>query len=273
MSTATNMEVRASAAPLTGVSLGGVLRSEWIKLRSLRSVWFTMALAVGSMLFFGAINALDFNHTWDEATAAERAVMDPVASLMGGWFMAQLIVGVLGVLAVTSEYASGSIGSTLSAAPRRTPVLIAKLLVPALLTIAVLVPVTLLTFWGGSALLPEAARPSLADGEVLRSVLATPLCLGAVCAIGGAVGFALRSTAGAIGLLVTVLLVLPGMIAGFSESLYPYVPGGAIDSVLLIETADAELPLLSPAAGLAVLLAYTAGSIAIGAAVLRSRDA
>lgn len=262
---------RAGTGP--GVSLGGVLRSEWLKLRSLRSVWFTLALAVGSMLLFGAVNALQFSSRWDESGAATRAGMDPVAALMGGWFMAQLIIGVLGVLAVTSEYASGSIGSTLAAAPRRTPVLVAKLLVPAAVTVGVLVPITLITFWGASPLLPEAARPSLADGAVLRSVLATPLCLGVVCAIGGAVGFGLRSTAGAIGLLVTVLLVLPGMIAGFSKSLYAYVPGGAIDSVLVISRVDTELPLLSPLSGAAVLLGYAVVSIAGGAAVLRRRDA
>lgn len=251
-------------APGTGVSSLGVMRSEWIKLRSLRSVWLTAALAVGSMLFFGAVGALNFASRWDEASAADRAGMDAVSALMSGWFMAQLVVGALGVLAVTSEYSSHSMAGTLSAAPRRVPVLIAKLVVPAAATFAVLLPTTLLTFWGAGLLLPAEALPSLGEGAVLRSVIAVPVCLAAVCTIGTAVGFLLRTTAGALGLLVAVILVLPGLIAGFSKALYTYVPGGAIDAIATVDRADAELPLLAWPTAALLLALYTA--VAVGAA-------
>lgn len=250
-----------------------VMRSEWIKLRSLRSVWFTAMLAVGSMVFFGALGAMEFANRWDDVGAVERATMDPTAALMSGWFMAQVIVGVLGVLAVTAEYASGSMLGTLSAVPRRVPVLVAKLLVPALATIALLVPVTLATFWGAGVLLPDGTAPSLADEGVLRGVLGVPLCLGAICAIGGAMGFVLRSSAGALAMVVTVLLVLPGLLAGFSKAVYTYLPGGAIDAIVTVDRTHADLPLLAAGAATLVFAAYVVASVIAARESLLRRDA
>ena len=250
-----------------------VMRSEWIKLRSLRSVWFTAMLAAGSILFFGAVGAVEFADRWNDVDAAERATMDPTAALMSGWFMAQVIVGVLGVLAVTAEYASGSILGTLSAVPRRVPVLVAKLLVPALATIVVLVPVTLATFWGAGLLLPEGTTPSLADDGVLRGVLGIPLCLGAVCTIGSAMGFVLRSSAGALAMVVTVLLVLPGLLAGFSKDIYTYLPGGAIDAIVTVDRSSADLPLLAAGAATLVFGVYVAVSVVAARDSFLRRDA
>lgn len=255
------------------VALASVMRSEWIKLRSLRSVWFTVAMAVGAIGLFGLLNALTLAREWNGADAASRANLDAVASLMGGWFLSQLIVGSLGVLAVTSEYASGSMRGTLAAVPSRTTVLVAKLVVPTGITVAVLLPATLVTFWLGGLLLPTELRPSLGDDGVARSVLATSLCLGVICMIGTAIGFALRSTAASIGLLVTVLLIAPGLAAGFSDALYTYVPGGAIDAILTVNPETVELPLVSPGAGIAILSVHATLAIAAGAWLLRRRDA
>lgn len=258
------------AAP---VRLRGVLRSESIKLRSLRSVQFTLLLAAGSIAFFGAVGADNFSSRWETASAGERAAMDPTGAVLSGWFLALVIVGVLGVLAVTSEYASGSIAGTLAAVPRRTPVLVAKLLVPAATCLVALLPVVVGTAVLAGQLLPAAARPHLGDPGVLRALLGVPIALAATCAMGGAIGFVLRSAAGSLGLLVAIMLVLPNVVAGFSKSLYTYVPGGAIDAFTAVDRSTSDLPLVRWQAGGALMAGYLLVAVLAAAHALLRRDA
>ncbi|WP_022930195.1 ABC transporter permease subunit [Patulibacter americanus] len=264
-----------AAAPVRprDVTLPFVLRSEWRKLRSLRSTVLTVATAGAFMVLFAAVGAVDLAGDWDGATPAERAEMDAAQALLSGWFLVQVVVGVLGVLTVTSEYASGTIATTLAAVPRRVPVLLAKLAVPAAVTLAVLLPSTLMALVVGNALLPPELRIAAGDDGLVRAAVGACVGLTGVCALGTALGFLLRSTAGAIGLLVTVLLVLPGMVAGLSDGLHRVLPSRALDALATVHPARSAFPLLDWPVALAVLGAYVGLTAAGAAAVLRRRDA
>jgi ABC-type transport system involved in multi-copper enzyme maturation permease subunit len=256
-----------------GVTLAFVLRSEWRKLRSLRSTVLTVATAGAFMVLFAVIGAVDFAGDWDRASPAARAEMDAAQALLSGWFLVQVVVGVLGVLTVTSEYASGTIAPTLTAVPRRVPVLVAKLLVPAAATLGVLVPATLAALLVGNALLPEAARVGAGDDGLVRAAVGCCLGLTGVCLLGTALGFLLRSTAGAIGLLVTVLQVLPGMVAGLSEGLHRVLPSRALDALATVDATQSAFPLLDWPVALVVLAVYVGLAAAGAVVVLRRRDA
>src|ERR1700712_5664498 len=118
----------------SGVSTGGVIASEWIKLRSLRSSWLTLAAAVIGMIGIGWLVSYETNSHWAHMQPDERIGFDPVSRSLTGVYLAQLAIGVLGVLVITGEYATGMIRATLSAVPRRLPVLWAKLAVFASVT-------------------------------------------------------------------------------------------------------------------------------------------
>lgn len=260
-------------APAYRVTQAGVLRGEWLKLRSLRSTLLTALVAAAAMILMGVVGGLDFASDWDRASPAERSGLDPTQSLLSGWFLAQVLVGVIGTLAVTSEYASGSIAATLAAVPRRTPVLIAKLLVPAAATLLVMVPATLAGLVLGELLLPEAVTIDLGDPELLRAILGVGVAMAAVAAIGTALGFVVRGTAGAIGILVVVLLVLPSLVGGVSEDLGRLLPSGALESVVTVDRDANERPLLAWPVGLALLAAYVGAACGAALLALRRRDA
>ena len=117
------------AKPDIRLSFGGVLRSEWIKLRSVRSSAMTLLGAVFAMLAAGLIFASTIGGGGDGPGPGGGGVSDPTGIALSGVMITQLIIGVLGVMAVSSEYSTGMIRSSLVAVARRLPVLWAKLAV------------------------------------------------------------------------------------------------------------------------------------------------
>lgn len=259
--------------PSVAITWAGVLRAEWIKLRSLRSTLLTAVLAVGAMLMMGVVGAADFAGDWDAASSAERAVLDPTQSMLSGWVLAQVLVGVIGALAVTSEYASGSITATLAAVPRRTPVLLAKLLVLAPIALLLMVPATVGALLLGDLLLPAGVAVDLGDGDLLRAIAGVGIAMAGVCALGVALGFLVRSTAGAIGILVVLTLVLPTLAVGVSPDFERLLPSGAITSLVTVDGTTRSHPPLDWAVGLGLLAGYVAAATGAALLALRRRDA
>ena len=105
------------------VTFPRVLHSEWIKLRSLRSTGLTLAAAVLTMVAMGWIIAWATNRNWSELRPDEQAAFSAIDFTLAGSTLAQLAIGVLGVLLITGEYATGMIRATFGAVPRRLPVL------------------------------------------------------------------------------------------------------------------------------------------------------
>ncbi|MGZ6962315.1 MAG: ABC transporter permease, partial [Ilumatobacteraceae bacterium] len=106
-----------------------VIRSEWLKMRTLRSTWLTMALAIVSIPGIGLAIAWSTANDWLKMRPRERLHFNPLADPLSGFNLAQLAIGVLGVLIIAGEYPAGMIRATLAAVPARLPVLWAKLAV------------------------------------------------------------------------------------------------------------------------------------------------
>jgi len=250
-----------------------VIHSEWIKLRTVRSSWLVLGATVLGIVVTGLLVSYATNAHWSAMTASSRAHFSPVNQDLIGVNLAELTVGVLGVLAVTGEYTSGMIRATFAAVPRRVPVLLAKAGVIAAVTFAVCLAAVLVTFLGGQALL-GAHGISLGQPEAVRAVLGAALYLTVVAVLGIGLGFLIRSTAGGIATLLGLLLVLPVIAAALpgrrGQAVDRYLPSTAGRALFTMNGGHA---MLSPWTGFGVFLLYAAAVLAFAALVLCRRDA
>jgi ABC-2 type transport system permease protein len=250
-----------------------VLVAEWVKLWSLRSTVLTLLAAVLAMVVIGCLAAWAFTSNWDDLDPAERATFNPIDPALVGVNLAQLAVGVLGVLLITGEYATGMIRATLAAVPTRLPVLWAKAGLYAVVVFVLMAVTSLVAFLTAQLFLGDRGAGLGADG-LPRALLGTAGYLTVIAVLAVAVGFLLRSTAGGIATLFGLLLVVPtlGLLlpSSWRDTLLPYLPNNAGSAVTTIRAQDG---LLSPTGGAFVLLAWAALPLLAAALVLRRRDA
>ena len=252
-----------------------VVRSEWTKLRSVRSTLWTLLAVVGLAVGFGALIAATQVNAWDDLDRIERLRFDATSFSLSGLFLAQMAIGVLGVLLITSEYATGQIRATLGATPQRSIVLGAKAATFVAAALSVGLVASGIAFAIGQAIF--AAKDigvSIADPGVARAVIGGTLYLGAVGLLGLGLGTIIRRTAGAVAALVGVLFVIP-LVASFlpsswNETVTKYFPAQAGMAVFGV-VPDPKV--LAPWTGFGVLLAYVAVILAIGGFLLTRRDA
>ncbi|MEV5843549.1 ABC transporter permease [Streptomyces sp. NPDC051985] len=261
---------------VTGVR---VLRSEWAKFWSLRSSWITLGVAVVLLIALGAIASAtyspDMANNGGPRNGPGSGTQDAVSLALLGVTFASLAVGVLGVLLSAGEYTTGMIRSTLAAVPRRLPVLWSKAAVIGPIGFVLTTIGAFAAFQLGTlGLHGEKIALTMGDDGVLRSLVGAGLYLGLVAVFGVALGVLLRSSAGAIAVLVGVLLILPGLASLLPDSIYdninPYFPSNAGSAVYALhQSSDA----LSPGAGLAVFAGWVALTLVGAALRLRRADA
>lgn len=249
-----------------------VLRSELCKLRSVRSTYWSLFAAVAFMLGFAALEAVFLpSRLSDESTET----LDAVRVSLGGSHLSQVAFGVLGVLVISSEYTSGMIRATFCAVPRRLNVLAAKALVFATTSFVVGAAASFAAFALFQALLSgDTFRASIGDPGVARALVGGGLYFAALGLLGLGLGAIIRSSSGAIATLFS-LLFIPQILAqllpqDWKESVGRYVPMQAGSQIL---SQQGERGALSPWAGFAVFCLYAALALAVGAALLRTRDA
>jgi ABC-type transport system involved in multi-copper enzyme maturation permease subunit len=261
------------------VTLPRVIRSEWVKLASLRSTWITVAVAVVVLVGFGAmatgVAAGDVSHPGAGGGGGRIASIGPTDLSLAGAALAGLILGILGVLAVSSEYSSGMIRATLAAVPRRWPVLVAKTLVVGALALVVALPATLAAFFVGQAILGVGKNVALTDPGVLRAVLGTGAYVAATALLGLAIGALLRHATGAVGVMFVLLLLAPGLLglilpSSWADSVLKYLPSNAASS---FTSVTAPSGMLSPGVGVVVLAAWVVALLVGAEVLLRRRDA
>jgi ABC-2 type transport system permease protein len=242
------------------------VRMEWIKLRSLRSTWWVLALTVAGAA--GIAVAVGVN--------TRDAAADLTNNALAGIALGLLLVGVLGVLAMTGEYSSGMIRATLAAVPNRPLALAAKATVFGALALAAGEAAAFIAFFAGGAALPAAIpAPTLGQPGVLRAVVlgGAGYCLIGLLGVG--FGAVVRHTPAAIAVLVGGVYVLAQLVAGFATGIMPWLPIAIVANSLSVTrpVGVGRLRFLSPWAGLAVLGLYAAVSLAAGAFLLARRDA
>jgi ABC-2 type transport system permease protein len=266
--------------PLTGfrgrVTQGRVARAEWTKLWTLRSTRWSVLAAVVSMAGLGILISAVQMGRWSSLDAHERARFDSIDVGVGGYHLAQLAVGVLGVLVISGEYSTGMIRSSLMAVPKRLPVLWAKLGAFCAVTFVLMLASSFVSFFGVQAIVSSHhVNHSLSDPHALRAVVGTALFLTVLGALGVGLGALVRNTAGGISAFVGLLFVLPGITAllpaSLGDAIGPYLPLNA-GTTVASSTFDNSHH-LSTWGGFAVFCGYTAVIVAIAAVGLIRRDA
>jgi ABC-2 type transport system permease protein len=255
------------------VTQTNVVRSEWIKLRTLRSTVLVLGLTVVFVVGFGLLVSYFTHNRWNHLDPGEQLSYNLIRRSLVGVNIAQLSIGVLGVLVITGEYTTGMIRATLGAVPRRLPVLWAKLGVFATVAFVVAIVSSFAAFLGGQAILGVHGVSLSAPGAE-RAVVGVALYLTVVGVLGLAFGFLIRSTAGAISALFSVLIVLPAIAAAlpssWQNSIVPYLPSSAGQAVY---AAHHEGQTMHPWPGFALFCGYAALAVIAAAIALRHRDA
>lgn len=253
----------------------GLLRSEWTKIRTVRSTMWTLGLTVVLGLGLSAIVCAETAAHWATMPFVQQLSFDPTQTSLIGIAFAQLVIGILGVLVMSAEYSTGTIRATLSAAPRRPKVLVAKATVFAITALVATEVVSFFAYFLGQALLSAPApHTSLSDPGALRAVVGAGLYL---CVLGlFALGLAtiIRHTAGAISAFVGTLLVLPLIVAplpsSISSKIQPFLPANIGNSITAL-TPGAHSFAAWPA--FALLCGYAAAALVLGGVLLARRDA
>lgn len=265
-------EPRRRVVEVHPVTLGRVIASEWVKLRTLRSSWITMGLAFAALPVLGLVIGIITNSNWNRMRPGRIAAFNPVDASLGGVNFAQLAIAVLGVLVISGEYSTGMIRSSLGAVPKRLPVLWAKLLVFGLTTLILMEIGAFAAFWLGQAGLASHGT-TISSAGALRAVIGTGLYLTVVGILSAALGFVIRSTAGGISAVVGLLLVIPGIMnilpQSWQDTISPYLPSNAGSDLYSLRVEPGSL---APWAGFAVFCIYAVIAVVAGAIVLERRN-
>jgi ABC-type transport system involved in multi-copper enzyme maturation permease subunit len=257
------------------VTQARVAVSEWTKLRSLRSSrWSLLAAVIGTIGIAALACAVVANH-YPNMSAQDKRDFHPLEVNLVGVLLAQLAIGVLGVLVITGEYTTGMIRSTLIAVPKRLPVLWAKAAVFGVVVLVLMLPAVVIAFFVGQALLAsQHIDIGFSQAGVARAVVGAALYLTVIGLLGLALGAIVRNTAGGIAAFAGLLFVIPPLLnvlpSSWNDAISPYLPGDAGSQIFSITQGGHHL---SPWGGFAILCAWTAFFLAAGAVVLVRRDA
>lgn len=263
---------RAAFRPAT---FGDVLRSEWTKLRSVRSTFWALTATVVLGIGLGTAISAAAAHGYAKSSASGKLSWDPTALSLDGMGVATLAIAVLGVLCISSEYSSGMIRTSLIAVPKRGRVLAAKSLVFAGVTFVVGEVTSFTAFFVGQALISgHAPHAALGDPGVARAVVGAGLALTALAVLSVAAGAFLRHPAAAIACMIAVLLVLPGIAQALPDSwrnpVTEFWPTLAVGDLTSVHHAAHTL---QPWPGFGVMCLFVAIVYAIAWTLLDRRDA
>jgi hypothetical protein len=273
-----------------------VINSEWIKFRTLRSTWWSIFAALLASVGLGILNSavrghqlaqqgvhLQFSPGSGPVAVQGAAFVGKFPEAAGvslrGFMLAQLAVGILGVLFVTGEYSTGMIRATLSAVPKRVPVWVAKTVVFAVSMFVISLIAAFIAFFIGQAALsahPVHYGASLSDPGSLRAVVGTAFYMVCVGLLGVGFGFIIRNAGGAIAALFGLILVLPLLVQALPSNWIPDAQKAMpmIAGQSLMETGNQDYgAMLHPGPSALLLLAYVVVVLALGLGVLRRRDA
>jgi ABC-type transport system involved in multi-copper enzyme maturation permease subunit len=273
--------VNALPTWMARVTFGGALRSEFTKIRSVRSTYWTLLIMIVATVVLGAIAS------YTTTESHQGPYFDAASWSLGGVWLTQLLIGVVGTLVITSEYATGMIRSTLTVLPRRGLLMAAKIAVFAAVAFATGLISSFASFFIGQAIMSSHhTSTTLSQPGVLRAVIggALFLTIGGLLALG--IGLLIRHTAGALTAMVAVLFLLPllGNLLPSSwqnqvDKWLPTAAGAQIWTSIHPPHQNSASPIgagglmFSPWVGFAVFCGYAAVAVAAGLLMFRKRDA
>lgn len=270
--------VRRRARPEPrGTVVTNVLTSEWTKIRSLRSTYWTLLAAAGLTIGISAIACAVYAAQYSGIKAQDRVGFNAASFSLTGGILAQLALAVFGVLVITGEYGSGAIRTTFSAVPQRVTVLAAKVAVFAAVTFAVAGAACFAAFFIGQAILSgKGIGVSIGSPNALRTVVGTSLYLTVLGLVSLGLGTLLRKTAGAITAVVGMIFVLPvltSLLPSSMSGIQKYLPTTAGQAIIGAGNGGRVVASLSPWVGLGVFFLYAVAALGLGGFLLVRRDA
>lgn len=271
--------IGSATAPAGRRMVSRAIRAEWTKLRSVPSTTWTavavVGITVGLTAFMAAAGSTDANE------AGGPGDDDVVVNALFGVWLGQIAVVVLGAVAATSEFATGTIGATLSAIPRRGMAFGAKVAIVAVVALVLATAASVSSFLVAQPLLHEGgynppAYPhvSLADPFVVRAVVGTALYLTLVALFAVGVATIVRHAAAAITVAVGLVLapsVLLGFFTGSIRELMQWISPVAGMSIQITRERF-DNPPYGPWVGLGITAAWTLTVLLVAAWTLRRRD-
>jgi len=268
----TTLSHRAASRTRGSYGFRAVVRMEWQKLRTVRSTWYIVAIFAVGMIGLAMLVASHENYA--QMSAAGRASFDPTYDAFLGLVLGQLLLGVLGVLAITTEFSSGMIRATFAAAPRRPLVLAAKAAVLGTVTLAAGEISAFAAFYAGQAILKAPApHATLGQPGVLRAAAMAGAYPALIALISLGIGAIIRHTAGAICALVGVVFVLPLLFSlgsSLQDTAQKFLPDTMRNSLIAVKPVG---HLLSPGLTFGLLCGYAIAALAAGSWALARHDA
>jgi ABC-2 type transport system permease protein len=297
MATTTTAPAAGVALDLPGsagrVSFAGALRSEFTKIRSVRSTYWTLLAMFVVVVGFGALAS------FGATNGPHGPYFDPTRQSLAGLYIGQLIIGVLGVLVISSEYSTGMIRTTLTTNPHRGMMIAAKGVVFAVVAFVTSLITAFVAFFVGQAIMSSAhvrAIPgsgnasntalgrtvalstTLGAPNVLRAVIGGALFLTACGILAFGLGLLLRHTAAGISATVALLFVVTILINFLPQSwqnhVDKWIPALAGGQLWMTKAQPpGNTPMFGPWTSFAVLCGYAAIAVAAGVILFRRRDA
>ena len=262
--------------PTTGrAGFADAVRSEFTKIRSTRSTYWTLLALIVVTVGIGAIATAG---TASHPQGITKASLDATQQSLAGLYVGQLVIAVLGALTITSEYSTGMIRTSLAVQPRRGVVFAAKALVFAAVSLVTGLVACFASFFIGQAILSSHhLNVTLGDPNVLRAVIGGALFLTACGMLAYGLGALLRHTAGAITAAIGLLFVLSILVNflphSWQNNVDKWMPAISGAQIWTTKPASGGPHLFSAWPGFAVLAVYAVVAIVAGLALFRTRDA
>jgi ABC-type transport system involved in multi-copper enzyme maturation permease subunit len=276
MSTLTTSAVNA-VRPTHAPGFTDLLRSEWTKFKTLRSTWWSLGAMVVVSLGISILLTSVFTAQYPTLHPSDKAAFrdDTVGLfLQPGAQLGELAATVLGVLLITSEYSTGMIRATALAAPRRTPVLLAKAAVLAGVVFVLAQAVGFVCFFAGSAIAGKHVTVTLATPGSLRAIIGFGLVLAMTALIALAIGALLRHSAAALSTALGLALVLPGLLSLVPGSLgrhLTYAMPQRAGQLIMDRTEEAGTP-YGQWTGLGIVAIWTVALLGLALWSIKKRD-
>lgn len=242
------------------------------KLRTVRTTWVLTIMGWGLVVLSSSVTL--FQEQFGGPFTGTDGEIASVISNIGG---TSIIVLLVAILAVTTEFRHGTIGRTLQLTPSRTRVLSAKMVTAAMYAVGFFV--TSLLVAGALLLLAQAVLDVSLDpgSKTLISLWQGPLALALTASLGVAIGALLRSQVVTISATFVWLFIAENLVAGLAPAAGRWMPFQVLNAVFLSRDAASEAPQggvvpLEPGVALVTFLAYVTVTTVVAAVLLRTRD-
>lgn len=264
------------------LSFAGIVKSEWIKFYAVRSTPIILLVTVIVTVGMSALMAVGMRASASNADVDMSMETDPgmaglepgMMSVTFSYGVAQIVIAILGVLAITSEYSTGRIRSTVTAVPKRTPMYLAKIVVLSVTAVVTAAVTILLSFGVVTAILSSVdMAPNLSEDGAWRSLIGVPLYLTVIALFAMALGTLIRSTPGSIAAVLGIILVLPiisTVPVEWIQTAAEFLPAAAGERLFTSSLMDATL---GPWQGFGVLCLWSVVLLGLGGVILKRRDA